>query len=80
MVHRLRGQALTIERALDRESRFTSRATEHGDFLEGIRAAIIDKDRQPQWQFADMDVPAAMVSKMLRPLGPDALNLQEPST
>ena len=23
---------------------------EHGDFLEGIRAAIIDKDRSPQWQ------------------------------
>ena len=69
MVHRLRGDALSMERALDLEYRFTSRASEHGDFLEGIRAAIIDKDRNPRWQYPDMDVPAAAVSKMLRPLG-----------
>ncbi|MEO0657009.1 MAG: enoyl-CoA hydratase/isomerase family protein, partial [Pseudomonadota bacterium] len=40
-----------------------------------IRAAIIDKDRSPKWQFADMNVPAAMVSKMLMPLGAMALKL-----
>ena len=74
-IHRLRGDALTMERALDLEYRFTARAMEHGDFLEGIRAAIIDKDRSPRWQFADMNVPAAMVSKMLMPLGAMALKL-----
>ncbi|WP_300065853.1 enoyl-CoA hydratase/isomerase family protein [uncultured Ruegeria sp.] len=77
MLHRLRGPALTMRRALDMEYRFTSRAMEHGDFLEGIRAQIIDKDRNPNWQFADLSVPAAAVSKMLQPLGADALTFEE---
>ena len=72
-LHRLRGPSLTLEKALDLEYRFTARAMEHGDFLEGIRAAIIDKDRAPNWQFADADVPAKAVSKMLMPLGKMAL-------
>ena len=72
---RLRGPSLTLEKALDLEYRFTARAMEHGDFLEGIRAAIIDKDRSPKWQFADGKVPATAVSKMLMPLGKMALKL-----
>ncbi len=75
MLHRLRGPSLTMEKALDLEYRFTYRASEHADFLEGIRAAIIDKDRNPQWQYADQDVPLAAVSKMLQPLGEHALKL-----
>ncbi len=74
-LHRLRGPSLTIERALEMEYRFTARAMEHGDFLEGIRAAIIDKDRAPKWQYADTDVPADAVDTMLRPLGDSALKL-----
>jgi|TARA_R110000787_G_scaffold63231_3_gene142483 enoyl-CoA hydratase len=76
VIHRLRGPSLTIEKALDLEYRFTYRAMEHGDFLEGIRAAIIDKDRKPAWQFADMNVPLAATGKMLRPLGNAALTLE----
>ncbi len=75
MIHRLRGPSLTIEKALEHEYRFTARAMEHGDFLEGVRAAIIDKDRSPKWQFADGHVPLAAVSKMLQPLGANALKL-----
>jgi len=74
-LHRLRGPSLTLEKALDLEYRFTARAMEHGDFLEGIRAAIIDKDRSPQWQYADGVVPATAVSRMLMPLGEMALKL-----
>ncbi len=74
-VHRLRGPSLSIEKALDLEYRFTFRAMEHGDFLEGIRAQIIDKDRNPAWQYADGTVPIAAVAKMLRPLGENALKL-----
>lgn len=77
MLHRLRGPALTLRRALDLEYRFTYRAMEHGDFLEGIRAQIIDKDRAPEWQFADMNVPAVAVSAMLQPLAENALTLEE---
>ena len=73
MIHRLRGPSLTIRKALDLEYRFTHRAMEHGDFLEGIRAQIIDKDRNPRWQYAAADVPLTAVSRMLMPLGRDAL-------
>ena len=76
MIHRLRGPSPSMEEALDLEYRFTARAMEHGDFLEGIRAAIIDKDRQPKWQYAQGNVPMAAVTKMLAPLEKDALNLQ----
>lgn len=68
IVHRLRGPGVTLEKALDQEYRYTARAMEHGDFLEGIRAQIIDKDRQPKWQYADMNVPDLAVSQMLMPL------------
>ncbi|MDA7964882.1 enoyl-CoA hydratase/isomerase family protein [Ruegeria sp.] len=77
MLHRLRGSALTLRKALEMEYRFTYRAMQHGDFLEGIRALIIDKDRNPHWQYADMNVPAVAVSKMLQPLGSDALSFAE---
>ncbi len=77
MMHRLRGPTLTMQKALDLEYRFTYRAAEHGDFLEGIRAAIIDKDRQPRWQYADMAVPLMAVSNMLRPLRENALKLED---
>ncbi len=76
LLHRLRGPSISIAKALDLEYRFTSRALEHGDLLEGIRAAIIDKDRNPTWQFADQKVPPIAVSKMLMPLGDTALRLE----
>lgn len=77
MLHRLRGATLSIRKALDLEYRFTYRAMEHGDFLEGVRAAIIDKDRNPQWKHADMNVPASTVSQMLIPLGGETLTFEE---
>ncbi|WP_347313252.1 enoyl-CoA hydratase/isomerase family protein [Defluviimonas sp. SAOS-178_SWC] len=77
MLHRLR-PAPTMRRALEMEYRFTYRAMEHADFIEGIRAAIIDKDRNPKWRHAGPEaVPAVDVSKMLMPLGPDALTFEE---
>lgn len=77
MLHRLRGATLTIRKALELEYRFTYRAMEKGDFLEGIRAQIIDKDRNPRWQNADLTVPAVAVSAMLQPLGAEALTFEE---
>ncbi|MFV1876686.1 enoyl-CoA hydratase/isomerase family protein [Nioella sp.] len=75
LIHRSR-QKDTIEGALDLEYRFTARSMEKGDFLEGIRALIIDKDNAPRWRHAGPGaVPPAEVSAMFRPLGADALTL-----
>ena len=76
MIHRLRTRPTSIRDALKLEYRYTWRAMQHGDFLEGIRAQIIDKDRNPRWQHPDMIVPAEAVSRMLEPLGPDGLTFE----
>ncbi|THD85780.1 enoyl-CoA hydratase/isomerase family protein [Aliigemmobacter aestuarii] len=77
MQHRL-GEAPPLRRALEMEYRFTFRAQEHSDFLEGIRAAIIDKDRSPRWRHDDpAAVPPVDVSRMLMPLGPQTLTFTE---
>jgi hypothetical protein len=69
IVHRVRSKD-TIEGALSQEYRYTYRSMRDGDFLEGIRAAIIDKDRSPKWRHSGpASVPATEVSRMLAPLG-----------
>lgn len=63
--------------AFAREFRFTFRAQAQGDFLEGIRAQVIDKDRSPRWAHADATaVTEAEVQAMLAPLGAEALKLE----
>ncbi len=59
-----------MQDALSREYRFTRRATAESDFLEGVRAQIIDKDRAPNWSAA---ATPARVDAMLAPLGDDEL-------
>ena len=55
--------------ALDFEFRATGRSMTHGDFLEGIRAAIIDRDRQPKWQHAAWgDVTEDEIAQMMAPV------------
>lgn len=64
-----------IHEALRTEYRFVSRVMEHGDFLEGIRALIIDKDKQPSWRHASVAcVPEGLVSTMLS--APEAGDLE----
>lgn len=75
VMHRITS-TMGIERCLELEYRFTHRAFEHGDFLEGIRAMVIDKDKAPKWRHGDLEgVPSTAVAKMLMPLGKDALKL-----
>jgi enoyl-CoA hydratase len=64
-----------IEAAVRREYRFTSRSIEQGELMEGIRAAIIDKDRAPKWRDTLASVSPDRIAAMLAPLGPDELSL-----
>ena len=42
--------------------------TRHPDFTEGIRAAIIEKDNQPQWSYADINnLPREWIEEHLEP-------------
>ena len=76
-IGRVRGMG-DLRAALETEYRFTFRAMEHGDFLEGIRAAIIDKDGSPKWRHASVEEVAAVdVAQMLMPLGDDRLRFEE---
>lgn len=68
----------TIREALELEYRFTFRAQGQADFLEGIRAAIIDKDRRPRWRHASVaDLRPEEVAALLEPLGPQTLTFEE---
>lgn len=75
MVRAARG--MTLREALRLEYRFTSRCMEKGEFLEGVRAAVIDKDRKPNWAKPRLgDVSAADVAAMLAPADGGDLDLQ----
>ncbi|MCV2891935.1 enoyl-CoA hydratase/isomerase family protein [Lentibacter sp. XHP0401] len=68
IMKRLRG-CTDVREALALEYRFTARAMEYGDFLEGIRAAIIDKDRTPRWKHSTAQIDPSVAEAMLAPLG-----------
>jgi len=56
-----------VEAALVREYRFSSRAVEQGDLLEGVRAVLIDKDGAPRWRQAGVgQVDAELIETMKR--------------
>ncbi len=78
MIRNLRAPGTGIRDALAQEYRFTHRAIPEADFLEGVRAQIIDKDRTPRWKHAGpAQVTAAEVAHMLAPLGDAELWQQE---
>lgn len=73
LVRAARGD-LQIYDSLAREYRFTYRATVDSDFLEGVRAQIIDKDRNPNWSADPSD---AHVRALMEPLGDADLQWEE---
>ncbi|MEU7735671.1 enoyl-CoA hydratase/isomerase family protein [Streptomyces griseus] len=61
----------SLEAVLDQEFRVSSRAFEHPDFVEGVRARIIDKDNAPQWKPGSLaEVDDQEVTRFFAPLGP----------
>jgi enoyl-CoA hydratase len=76
-LRRARGMA-TLEEVLDQDYRLGIRLLHAPDFAEGVRAQVIDKDRNPRWSPATLaDVDRATVESYFADLGPDELGLGE---
>jgi len=67
----------SLEAALDVEYRLVCRLFEDGEFPEGVRALIVDKDRMPKWQPETLkNVSEALVQSYLAPFPePEELKL-----
>ncbi len=69
----------SLEECLVQEYRFTYRCQEMSDFLEGIRAAVIDKDRKPRWRPDRLEtLDRERVAALLSSLGACELRLKPP--
>ncbi len=75
-----RGRKLGLKSALEMEFALGLRVLEGKDFFEGVRAQVIDKDRNPRWSPPSLaEVTDEMVAAHFAPLPPDAaLTLPEP--
>lgn len=75
-LRRVRG--LGLEEALEQEYRVGLRFLSGPDFREGIRAQVVDKDRNPHWQPATLaDVSRDDVESYFAPLGDRELMLSK---
>jgi enoyl-CoA hydratase len=75
---RLARQAATLKEALITDFRLASRLAAAPDFREGVRAAVIDKDRNPKWRPATLaEVTADMVADCFAPLDIPELTLKD---
>ena len=73
-LRRVRG--LGLEEALEQEYRVGLRFLAGADFREGIRAQVVDKDRNPRWQPATLaEVSREDVEAYFAPLGDRELKL-----
>ncbi|MBM4694624.1 enoyl-CoA hydratase/isomerase family protein [Rhodococcus hoagii] len=50
-----RGADLTLEQCLDLELVLGAEVTRNADFIEGVRAVLVDKDRNPSWNPPSID-------------------------
>ncbi|GJD33519.1 enoyl-CoA hydratase/isomerase family protein [Methylobacterium aerolatum] len=65
---RLGRAAPTLEACLEREFHASLALLEEGDFREGIRAVVIDKDKSPRWTPPSLDqVDPARIASWLEP-------------
>jgi enoyl-CoA hydratase len=74
---RLARNSSSLEQCLVREYRAALAVFASDDFREGVRAAVIDKDRSPKWSPPRIeDVTPEMVAPYFAELGADELNVQ----
>lgn len=72
-----RAANLTLDETLAQEYRAGIRFLAGPDFREGIRAQVVDKDRNPQWKPATLaEVLPAQVDRFFEPLDGGELDLQ----
>ena len=72
-----RAANLTLDEALAQEYRVGIRLLAGPDFREGIRAQVVDKDRNPQWKPATLaEVLPGQVDRFFQPLDGPELDLQ----
>jgi len=63
-----RAPALGLADCFRLEMVVATHCAHHADFVEGVRALIIDKDNQPRWRFATIEVlPEAYVAEHFEP-------------
>ncbi|MBT3069948.1 enoyl-CoA hydratase/isomerase family protein [Rhodomicrobium sp. Az07] len=68
-LHRRANAFASLKEALTLEYRVATRLIRHADFAEGVRAAVIDKDRSPKWTHATIGaVDAGLVESFFAPL------------
>lgn len=68
-----RSRHWSLRRCLRSELSLSVKICLEGDFAEGIRALLIDKDKQPHWQYASLaEVERQKLDWLLEPLWPDA--------
>ena len=58
-----RGKTMSLEDVFRMEWAISVQCSRHPDFPEGVRAQLVDKDKQPRWSYAAIaDVPHAYVT------------------
>ena len=72
------GVSLDFEECMRLEYRLVQRFMAGGDFFEGVRSVVIDRDNAPRWNPARLeDVDAAGVDRYFASLGPDELTFED---
>ncbi|NRA72564.1 MAG: enoyl-CoA hydratase/isomerase family protein [Gammaproteobacteria bacterium] len=63
------GQKLSLKECFELELSLSVRCGELGEFREGVRALLIEKDNKPQWIFEHVnDVDSAVIEQLFNPI------------
>ena len=67
-----KGRDIDLASAFRYELQVVTRCTAHADFVEGVRAVLVDKDQKPQWNPASLEeVSHASISSYVAPVWSD---------
>lgn len=63
---------MTLAEVFQFELMLSTNVVRHPEFAEGVRALLIDKDKQPRWLFETVNhVPASLLEQMITPPWPE---------